>query len=603
MPFAVLDEPALGVSTLKGQLQHEGVECDIAYLNLSFARLLGLESYARIGEGLPFTAFAGEWVFAPALYARDQPDPSAYVSNVLKETWRISDEDLALLTHARDLAPRFITESYEEVDWQKYQVIGFTSFCAQNIASLALARLIKERHPKSIIAFGGANWTSPMGQALLEAFPFVDLACSGEAECSLPRLLRDLCGDAGEQIESIPGLILRQGPRALLTGPPSLVSRLDDLPAPDFADYFKALSDFGLGQSVVPSLPVEMSRGCWWASREPCTFCGLNGEIRPYRAKTGERIEQELRDLASCHPCQLIEVVDNVVPATFFDEVLPALVRNPLKVPLFVSVRPTITHEQVRQLAAMDALIQPGIESLSDRVLTIMNKGTRSLENVRLLKWCRAEGLRAYWNVIYGSPGEEATDYEAMIDLMHNIGHLPPPEICSPLSVERFSRYFERPEMYGISDLRPLTPYRHIYPLEESRLRDVAGFFEYSCASTVDNRRQQWALRHEVAEWRQGWRDRSLRYIIDDTGNVIISDARPEGHEREIRLEGLDAALYIACHDIRTEADLMAIQGDFDKTGDPESNVHERLHALMQLGVLASDGERYLGLALLARSS
>ncbi len=603
MPFAVLDEPALGVSTLKGQLQREGVECDIAYLNLSFARLLELESYARIAEGLPFTTFAGEWVFGPALYGRNQPDPSAYVSDVLKETWRISDKDLALLTHARDLAPRFITESLEEVEWQKYKLIGFTSFCAQNIASLALARLIKERHPNSVIAFGGANWTDPMGRALLRAFPFVDLACSGEAERALPRLLRCLCGDAGGQMESIPGLILRQGPRTLTTGPPRLVSRLDDLPVPDFADYFQALSDLGLDHTVVPSLPLEMSRGCWWASREPCTFCGLNGDIRPYRAKTGERIERELRDLADCHPCQLIEVVDNVVPAAFLDEVLPALVRDPLKVPLFVSVRPTISREQVRQLAATGTLIQPGIESVSDRVLAIMNKGTRSLENVRLLKWCRAEGLRVYWNVIYGSPGEEATDYEAMMSLIRNISHLPPPEICSPLSVERYSRYFEQPEAYGIGDLRPLAPYRHIYQMEERRLQDIAGFFEYSYVSAVDNREQQRALRHEVAVWRQGWRARSLCYTIDDTGDVAISDARSEGHEREIRLTGLDAALYIACQDIRTEADLMAVQTNFDKTGDAESNVHKRLHALMQLGVLASDGERYLALALLGRST
>jgi ribosomal peptide maturation radical SAM protein 1 len=593
MPFAALDEPALGVSTLKALLQRDGVECDVAYLNLVFAGLLSHSEYERIAEGLPFTAFAGEWVFVPALFERDQPDPDEYVSEILKETWRLSDDDVTLLWRARDRAPGFVAQALRAVDWQKYDLIGFTSFGAQNIAALALAKGIKERQPGCVIAFGGANWAAPMGQELLEAFPFVDLACSGEAEYALPRLLPNLSESA--RLRAIPGLILRSGGRAISTGKPLLVSDLDDLPVPDHEDYYRALSGLGLDRRLLPALPVEMSRGCWWASRRPCTFCGLNGEVQRYRAKSAQRIERELRSAAGDRPCQLIEVVDNVVPPAFFDEVLPALERRPLGVPLFVSVRPTVTRDQVRALAAAGAFIQPGIESLSDHVLTLMNKGTRCLENVRLLKWCKAEGLRAYWNLIYGSPGEQSTDYEDMLDLMHSISFLPPPERCSPLSLERFSRYFHDPDAYGLSEVRPLAPYTHIYPFADSTIRNIAAFFDFDSAAPPACRQHLHALRREVDDWRDGWRGRSFGYRQHETGCVVLSDRRSGGAERTTRLAGLDAALLVVCEDIASEGDVLA-----SLAGDEEADDHarERLRSLTERGLLVSDGERYLTLAL-----
>ena len=75
----------------------------------------------------------------------------------------------------------------EAVNWDNYSIIGFTSQYWQQVASLALARRIKERWPDKIIAFGGANCDGVMGQTLLRLFAFVDWAFSGEADISFPR--------------------------------------------------------------------------------------------------------------------------------------------------------------------------------------------------------------------------------------------------------------------------------------------------------------------------------------------------------------------------------------------------------------------------------
>ena len=57
------------------------------------------------------------------------------------------------------------------------------------MASLCLARLLKERFPHLRIAFGGANCETVMGEELHRQYPFIDFVVSGEADCSFPALM------------------------------------------------------------------------------------------------------------------------------------------------------------------------------------------------------------------------------------------------------------------------------------------------------------------------------------------------------------------------------------------------------------------------------
>ena len=64
----------------------------------------------------------------------------------------------------------------EGIDWSAYDVVGFTSTFQQNVASLALARAIKEEHPRVTTLFGGANFDSVMGLEYLRVFPGTEQA-------------------------------------------------------------------------------------------------------------------------------------------------------------------------------------------------------------------------------------------------------------------------------------------------------------------------------------------------------------------------------------------------------------------------------------------
>ena len=599
MPFAASDRPALGVSLLKAHLHREGFLCDVAYLNLAFAELVGREAYQRILGDLPVGSLACEWIFAECLWGRNGKLPDSYVEDVLRTLCRVSQEDADLVRCARGLAESFLESSLAAIPWQHYQVVGFSSCTAQNLASLALARRVKAEHPNVGIVFGGANWQGRPGLQFHRRFRFVDYACSGEADVSFPLLMRRLAGDDTVRLDQIPGLIHRHGRSSHANAEGEPLADLDSLPLPDFSDFFAARHQHPGVRSALPTLTAETSRGCWWATTGPCSFCGMDSRERLYRAKSAVRVIAELRELASRWPCALIHLADTVVSPVFLDEVLPDLVAGPLSARLFFEVRPNLTRKQVATIAASRARIQPGIESFSDHVLQLMHKGTRALENIRLLKWCRSEDVEVYWNLLHGLPGETQDDYDAMLRVLPSIRFLPAPRLRQTVSVDRYSPYFEEPQSHGIARLSPPAPYRYLYPFPECVLADVAYAFEHECAPGYAPPDVAEALDRELSHWRHESFMGDLRVENDSNGAMTLLDKRPGATRRTIELNELESLLCRACSDI---GELSALRSQAriacPNRADVNDDVDATLGSLVERRLMVNVGQRYLSLAL-----
>ena len=600
MPFSGVGRPPLGISLLRAALVREGVECDIAYPNLRLAETLGAASYDRIADQLPVEAMAGEWVFSAALNQRGRSPDQEYVDEILRARWKLPEQDVDLIRDARSQASRFLRELFATVAWDRYQLVGFTSSFMQNAASLALARMIKEKYPQVLIVFGGANWYGVMGREFHHKVPFADFICSGEADSSLPRLAKHLGASTRNSLPDIPGVVYRQGSRTVATAE-TPVDDLDGLPFPDYSDYFDALRTHRAALASFPCIQVEMSRGCAWAVKGPCRFCGLNGGTRTFREKSPARFLTELRSLASLWPTSFIGLADNAVPSSFFSYVLPKLAERPLASPLFVELRPDMTRSDMALLADARVSIQPGIESLSDHVLRLMHKGTRALENLRLLRWAASEGVKVYWNLLYGFPGETQPDYEEIQALLPAIQHLQPPASCAALRMDRFSSFFENPERYGFSAVRPGAAYRHIYPFGEKALRRVAYSFDYDYKPGVESPPTD-ELRRQVTAWQKDHLHGELR-AFDAAGETMwLLDTRPGSAVRRVRLDSLDAALYRACEDIcsRSEAG-RRVRAELGESAAHDDEIERRLSSFVERRLMANTGDRFLSLALTGR--
>ena len=83
-----------------------------------------------------------------------------------------------------DAAPRFIDFCVESVDWSRFGLVGFSLVFQQLLASLALARALKARHPSLPIIFGGAALEDDIADEVMRGCPQVDYAFCGDAEMS-----------------------------------------------------------------------------------------------------------------------------------------------------------------------------------------------------------------------------------------------------------------------------------------------------------------------------------------------------------------------------------------------------------------------------------
>lgn len=600
MPYGWLGRPSLGLSLLKPVLAGAGIGCDVRYLNFNMAELAGYDEYEWIASQLPYTAFAADWTFTHLLYGSRCPPPEQYVDKILRQTWLRSEDDVQRVLRVRSLAVHFLDWCLSTVPWQEYKIVGFTSTFEQNIASLALARSLKRRHPEISIVFGGANWEGEMGVALHRRFRFVDYVCSGEAENSFPALAERVLSGKANEPGAIPGIVYRAGKESVASGPPAPIGDLDRLPPPDYSDYFHDLAESTVGALVVPILLLETSRGCWWGRKSQCAFCGLNGGSIAFRSKPASRVLSELNSLVDRWRVDLVEVVDNILDMRYFRDLIPKLASNGRHGQMFCEVKANLKRPHVEALhkARIDR-IQPGIESMSDHVLALMRKGTTALQNVQLLKWCREYGINADWNLLYGFPGETREDYRQMLDLFPAIRFLGPPAAWGPVRLDRFSPYFNEAGRNGITRVRPLPSYGYLYPFSEQGVSRIAYSFDYGYEDGLDPAGLAEPVIRYLEEWKRNPEPGALTARPRPDGALVIEDTRTGATQRQVALSGLDRAAYEYCDEAHAAGAVARhLRGRFPGVEFSEAGLQGFLDSLATNRMMATGGGRYLALAL-----
>ena len=605
MPFGALERQALGLSLLKARLVQEGVDCSIRYLTFPFAELIGGEEYCYISTDLPHTAFVGEWIFTAALYGQNAHEERRYIREVLENTWQLDDESIGRIMRARSMVPHFIDHCMATVEWKDYSLVGFTSTFEQNIASLAMAKRIKERYPGVKIVFGGGNWEGQMGRELHRQFRFVDYVCVGEADDSFPALVKYLFTSNKEvKSRAMPtGIIYRRNARTNYTGRSKLICNIDRLPIPDYSDYFHELGQSSVGSFVVPTLLFESSRGCWWGGKKQCTFCGLNGSTLTFRAKSAERVLRELKYLIEQWGIDMVQAVDNVVNMKYFKDFFPALAQDSQSVQLFYEVRASLTREHVKLLRAAGVNhVQPGIESMSDHVLRLMRKGTTALQNIQFLKWCREYGVRTDWNLLYGFPGENRKDYSIeTMNLLWPIRFLNPPTACGPIRLDRFSPYYKFSGKFGLTQVRPTVSYKYLYPFGRRSLEKIAYYFDYDYEPKVDPSGYADEVIKYVEEWQLHPEKGTLESVERMDGKLGLVDTRSDAVRSQVMLSGLDREVYEFCDRVRSfESVVKHLRRTFSDREIKESQVYKFLQSLLLNKLMVKNKESYLSLAIRA---
>ena len=179
-----------------------------------------------------------------------------------------------------------------------------------------------------------------------------------------------------------------------------------------------------------------------------------------------------------------------------------------------------------------------------------------------------------------------------MARLVPSLGHLPPPRGFGPIRLDRFSPNFVEAEVRGFVNVRPLPPYRHIYPLPEAALANLAYYFDHDDREPRDVAGYTAPLVRALERWR---REASRSELVSEPAGdrLLVWDLRPGARDALVTLQGPERALYEAC-DAAADARTLARAAGCD---GPEA-VHDALGPLVDQGLMVRDGSRYLALAL-----
>ena len=611
MPVSDISMPSMALSLMKSFLTRAGISSVVDYEHLHYADRQGPEVY-QLASFASSDLLVGEMIFARAAHGgntlRSLSDYVRWVQDVRIPQSGASPRDVQVartrwlekLAGWQTEAADYIEEAAARVLAFHPRIVAFVSMFQQTNANIALARRLKREPNPPIIVVGGANCMGDLGAALIEHIEAYDYVFIGEAD----EIFADVCGRLLKDGEIPPGelpygVMSRRSPR-----PETVMHRVtksvEDLPIPDFDDFFHTFHSLFPDEDNIRFM-VEGSRGCWWGRNKPCTFCGLNGPARNYREKTTERLADEIEVLSKRYPeAKSCVFTDSILSHTQMKE-LPAAIRaRNIKLQFFTEIKANITEADVRSLSEAGFVqLQPGLESLQDDVLKLMNKGCRAIRQIETLKSCRAYKMMLAWNLLCGFPGEKEAYFSEMAELLPKVMHLASPNQVAHIVFQRYGEYTENPEKYGLR-LRPARGYDFAYA-DRAFIDRSAYIFE------PEDEKELPAYRN-ISEKGEGYRklkalvnqwimERSSpqRLDMEDTGNAVdIYDMRTIARHTVYHLEGVRADIYRACRAVRQEEPLLGELGA--KYGEAE--IREALAWLCEENLMVHIGHEYLALAV-----
>ena len=512
-PFAFMDRPSLALHLLQALALQEGVSAGVLYANLLYASEIGEEAYQKIC-GLPTGALIGERIFAHCAF---DGELRCLPKEAFEHEPHLQMDDVR---NFQETSQSWLNELITHLAQLDLRIVGCTSTFEQTTFSLALMRGLKAQRPDILMLMGGANCEGDMGRGLFALRSGVDYLFSGESEGSFPEFLRQY------RRSTLP-------PPGIIPGQP--YERLDDLPFLDFKDFFEQITHVMPDSEVVTNngirLPMETSRGCWWGQKHHCTFCGLNGEGMQFRTKSSDRVVEELRDIVTKYSANHIFMVDNIMPHQYFKSLLPTLKEEFNGLSIFYEQKANISFGKMSALKAAGVNeIQPGIEALDTALLVRMRKGVTARQNIDTLRFARSLGVGVSWNLLFAFPGDEELEYERTLELIPLLRHLQPPSGCYPLSIDRFSPYFNDHELFGITDIRPIDAYGEVFP-ENANLAKIAYHFDGDYDSAESRQPDLFSrLEEESKKWQLSWTnvDRQPSLFVERVrqGLFVLVDTR-----------------------------------------------------------------------------
>ena len=491
-------------------------------------------------------------------------------------------------------------------NWGAFGLVGVSiSFC-QLTSALYIIQRIKRKFPGLMTVVGGASASGRTAYGLLKSFPQIDAVVIGEGELPLNQIIEQLRqSQSNIDLTRIQGVLTGEAIAAKDTRTEfAQMDTLNDLPVPDYDDYFQLLNTFDARKAFFPTLPVEISRGCWWKPTAKtgrvsgCAFCNLNLQWRGYRYKSPSQVIPEIDHLTRRHQSLSITITDNVLPRKGSVQIFKRIGSLNKDLRLFGEVRPTTPRLEL--IAMRDCgmqQVQVGIEALSSSLLKKLNKGTTVIQNLQIMKNCEALGIENRSNLILQFPGSDERDVTQTLNVLDFA------KPFYPLKAVDFwlglgSPVWQNPKRYGIKSVFNHPNWSYIFP---EKIRQTVPLMIQSYRGDRVNQKKNWkSLKKKIFAWQmhyaeiqQGTDHRPILSYQDGREFIIIRQKYDRAQTHTHRLVGRSRSIYLFCDQHRS---LKRICAQFPAIANDK--ILNFLKMMVAKKLMFEENDRYLSLAI-----
>lgn len=582
MPWPAFNRPSLQLAALKGYLAQKGVACQCLHPYLGVAQAIGPELY----QWLTGEVWLCEAFYSAILFPEQQDETLAFIHQGFHQAGRRHELPVeSILARLEKELDRWLTS----VAWDEFYLVGFSICLNQLLASLTAISRLRNRFPTLPIVVGGSSATPEAAKALTDIFA-IDYVICGEGEQALASLCQYLAGQEDKLTAQIYGRDQGWGQGQAL----GQMADLGKLALPDYDDYFQEIPRHFAG-GFRPVLPVEFSRGCWWAK---CNFCNLNKQWQGYRYKRAKQMISEVEALSQRYSCLDFTFTDNALPikeGRIFFEHCAGSGRD---YSFFAEIR---ASQRGKELALMRQgglrEVQVGIESFSTALLQRLNKGMRVIDNLAIMRDAVQFGVVMAGNLLISFPGSTAAE---VAETLVNLDFVFP---FTPLTTATFflgsgSVVDCRPQDFGVTARLPHAANKKLFPAAI-----LAKFPQLIKGYRGDRQRQeaQWRpVVKKVAQW-QSYHDNRDQDIFrhpllsyrDGRGFIDIRQELSDGQVLRHRLRGISRAIYLSCREMKSMADLLGLFPQIRR-----EKMVAFLAAMVQKRLIFTEDDDYLTLAV-----
>ena len=601
-PWPLYSRPSIQIGTLKSYLKKKfpDLKVDAHHFYLKVAEAIGYRRYQTISE----RTWLAETIYAALLY----PERSEHIEKIFYKQAAGKSLLRGILFEPLTKQIQKISESFiHTIDWGGYGLAGFSICLCQLTASLYFIREIKKQFPNLFMVVGGSMFTGDATRNLFKFFPEIDVAVNGEGELPLSRLIAYLKDPRCKEMTPVKGIITPESAEKETPAPFHQINELSDLVPPDYDDYFELLQSFGPEKTFFPTLPMEISRGCWWQRKQEggrsigCAFCNLNLQWDGYRSKNPAQVVSEIDHLTTKYRTLSVAFMDNLFPLKTSRDIFNRIARLGKDFRLFGEIRATTPEPVLKAMRAAGMKeVQIGIEALSTRLLKKLNKGTTTIQNIEIMKHCEMMGITNSSNLILYFPGSDQKD---VFETLRNLDFV---LWFRPLKIVHFwlglgSPVWQNPENFGLRSVFNHRNYTVLFPTDVFK---AMRFTIQSYRGDLGHQRKLWRpVKKKLKAWKKfygelhrGPRHENILSFRDGRNFLIIRQKRLNGQSLTHRLEGTSRAIYLFCRQHRS---LKRIFTRFPSVA--ADRIEPFLKMMVDKKLMFEENDNYLSLAVPAK--